>query len=178
MKEAELLKQGKIGVMPTDTLYGLVASAVNEEAIRRVYTIKKRAPEKRCIILIASLDDLERFNVSLTEQQKKVLAHVWPGPVSVVISGGHAFRLPADERLVSFLKESGPVIAPSANPEGLPPAETIEEARKYFGDTVDFYIDSGRFPDLPSTLVALDEHGAVTVLRQGGVLIPKHYLQS
>lgn len=163
-----MLKQGKIGVMPTDTLYGLLASAFDERAVNRVYELKGRLADKKCIILISSIDDLKSFNVVLTGEQQTILNRLWPGQVSVVLPCGLAFRLPDDPQLISFLKESGPCIAPSANPEGLPPAETIEEARKYFGDKVDFYIDGGKRSGLASTLINLDEGGNITVLRQGG----------
>ena len=168
MNEAEMLKQGKIGVLPTDTIYGIVASALNEEAIARVYEVKGRATTKKTIILISSLDDLRAFGVILTEGQQKNLNRFWPGPVSIIVPGDIAFRIPDDPSLIAFLKESGPVIAPSANPEGLPPAETIEEAKKYFGNMVDFYIDGGKRVGEPSTLIRLEENGAMTVLRQGG----------
>jgi L-threonylcarbamoyladenylate synthase len=166
MSEAEMLKQGKIGVMPTDTIYGIVASALNEQAVRRVYDLKKRLSTKPSIILISSFDDLRMFGIILTEEQQKIIARFWPGPVSIILPCGIAFRLPNDALLISFLKKSGPCIAPSANPEELPPAETIEEAKKYFGDNVDFYKDGGKLSGPASTLIALDESNAVTVLRK------------
>jgi len=165
MNEAEMLKQGKIGVVPTDTLYGLLASAFDEHAIQRVYKLKKRARTKKCIILISSLDDLKMFDILLTEGQQKALDKFWPGPVSVALPCGLAFRLPADGELISFLKISGPCIAPSANPEGLPPAETVKEAKTYFGDKVDFYMEGGKRSGAPSMLITLDERGAVAILR-------------
>src|SRR5204863_149383 len=54
-----------------------------------------------------------------------------------------ALRLPKDESLQNLLKKTGPLIAPSANVEGLPPAKNITDAKKYFGDGVDLYIDGG-----------------------------------
>lgn len=178
MIEADLLAKGKVGVIPTDTLYGIVASAMNESAVGRVYALKKRAPTKPCIILISSIADLKIFGIELTEQQKSIVNTYWPGPVSIVMSCGDdvpeylhggthtlAFRLPDDEKLIAFLLESGPLIAPSANPEGLPPATTTSEARQYFGDDVDFYIDGGVRAGEPSVLVMLGADGSVEVLR-------------
>ena len=164
---AEMIRQGNVGVVPTDTLYGLLASAHNKKAVERVYGLKGRSPEKKFIILISSIEELSSFSITLTEEQREVIGRFWPGPVSIVLQGGIAFRLPDDAKLISFLKESGPCIAPSANPEGLQPAETIEEARKYFGDKVDFYMDGGKLSGMPSTLIALDEKGVVTILREG-----------
>ncbi len=178
MREAETLKKGGVGVLPTDTLYGLVASIEHEAAVRRVYALKHRSLSKPCIILIASRDELARFGIALTEAQATVLDQQWPGPVSVVLAcggdvpewlhgGTHtlALRLPANESLRAFLHESSPLIAPSANPEGLPPATTAEEALAYFGDTVDFYKDGGVKAGQASTLIALAEDGGITVLR-------------
>lgn len=181
MKEAEMLKQGAIGVIPTDTLYGIVACALNEEAVTRVYELKGRTLTKPCIILIPSFANLAEFGIQLTQERQKVLSKYWPGPVSVILSCGTdvprflhrdtftlAFRFPENPKLKFFLEESGPLIAPSANPEGLAPATTIEEAKGYFGNKVDFYIDAGTRSGMPSTIISLDEHDAVTIVRKGG----------
>jgi L-threonylcarbamoyladenylate synthase len=180
MKAANMLRRGKVGVIPTDTLYGIVAAVGNEQAVERVYSLKKRGATKPCIILIASLGDLNMFGVTLTKERRKVLSRYWPGPTSIILAcgadvpeylhrGGHtlAFRLPSDARLRRLLKASGPLIAPSANPEGSPPVRTIEEAKKYFGRRVDFYLDAGTRTSAPSTLIALDEKDSITVLRKG-----------
>ncbi len=180
MDEAEMLRQGKIGVIPTDTLYGLVAAASDEAAVERVYALKGRTPSKPCIILISSLDDLAQFGLAPTEKRRETLSRYWPGPVSIVLACGPgipeylhrgtkslAFRLPDDTRLQQFLSKSGPLIAPSANPEGLPPATSIEEAAGYFGNHVDFYIDGSSRLGTRSTLIALDEHDSIKIIREG-----------
>lgn len=179
-EEADILKQGGIGVIPTDTLYGIVACALNEEAVTRVYELKGRRATKPCIILIPSLANLVAFGITLTKKREKVLSQYWPGPVSIILPCDTnvpkylhrdtytlAFRIPRDVPLTHFLKESGPLIAPSANPEGFPPATTIKEAKRYFGDRVDFYLDGGEHIGMPSTIIALDEDDSVTVVRKG-----------
>jgi L-threonylcarbamoyladenylate synthase len=178
MMEADLLKQGGVGVMPTDTLYGLVASASDETAIKRVYDLKGRTASKPCIILISGFDDLPHFGTTLTREQHNVLNNYWPGPVSVILPCGPltqeylhrgtqtlAFRIPKDARLRKFLQESGPLIAPSANPEGLPPATTAEEAKAYFGSSVDFYEDGGKRTGEPSTIITFDKNNRVVIVR-------------
>ncbi|MFA6408436.1 MAG: L-threonylcarbamoyladenylate synthase [Candidatus Paceibacterota bacterium] len=181
MKEAEILKQGGVGVIPTDTLYGIVACALNECSVECVYTLKGRTPTKPSIVLISSSEDINLlFGIALSEKRHELVSKYWPGPVSIVLhcgdnvpeylhrgTGTLAFRVPNYPELRTFLLESGPLIAPSANPEGLPPATTVEEAREYFGDTVDFYIDGGKRAGMPSTLIAFDEHDSVIVLRDG-----------
>ena len=105
----------------------------------------------------------------------------WPGKLSIALSLGNSsfsylaapdntvtFRLPDGKSLLDFLKMSGPVIAPSANPEGLSPANNIDEAKKYFGDSVNFYIDGGEISGRPSTLIKIINDELV-VLREGAI---------
>jgi L-threonylcarbamoyladenylate synthase len=86
MKAAVLLKEGAIGVIPTDTIYGICTSAFNKKAVEKVYKLRKRNPNKPCIILISSLEDLKKFNIRLTLWQKKILEKLWPGKISVILS--------------------------------------------------------------------------------------------
>lgn len=180
---AEALKKGAVGVIPTDTVYGVVCSALQPQGLERLYAIKKRRPDKAYIVLISVVDDIAQFT-TLSPQARKLLTQFWPGPVSVVLptkdaaleylhrgNESIAFRLPADPSLQALLKVSGPLAAPSANPEGLPPAKTITEAYAYFKDDVDFYVDGGPLHNSPSTLIALGENGTVKILRQGAVKI-------
>ena len=77
-----------------------------------------------------------------------------------------AFRLPAQKDLQRLLKQTGPLLAPSANIEGLPPAQNISEARKYFGDLVDLYIDGGTVVSKASKVIKLHKDGSVSILRE------------
>jgi len=165
-----MLRAGGVGVLPTDTLYGLVGLARRPKTVQRIYRLKRRAPPKPFIILIDSLMDLNRFGTKINPQTRRVLTRLWPGPISVVLPSRRpktlAFRMPRNKPLRRILKQTGPLVAPSANPEGKKPAETIKEAKKYFGGKVDFYLSAGkRLAGPPSTLVALDENGRITVLR-------------
>jgi len=86
LKAALLLKEGAIGVIPTDTIYGICASAFNRKSVEKVYRLRKRNPNKPCIILISSFDDLKKFNVRLKSWQRKILEKLWPGKISVILS--------------------------------------------------------------------------------------------
>jgi L-threonylcarbamoyladenylate synthase len=81
-----------------------------------------------------------------------------------------AFRMPKKPSLAKLLKKTGPLISSSANPQGKKPARTITEARRYFGDRVDFYLNAGKMNSLPSTLVEI-KNGQLNVLRKGAVKI-------
>lgn len=162
-----LLKEGAVGVMRTDTLYGIVASALNEQAVERIYTLKGRTPTKPPIILVS---DVKQMLTPNNEQTLAILNTMWPGKNSVIVPASDApkwlvrsgdslaYRMPDDVLLRAFLATTGPLVAPSANPEGAHPAMTIDEAKAYFGDLVDFYVDGGAVvDDSPSRLYRL--HG-------------------
>jgi tRNA A37 threonylcarbamoyladenosine synthetase subunit TsaC/SUA5/YrdC len=70
-KISEIIKKNGVGVLPTDTLYGLVGSAFSKEAVDRIYDLKSRNEKKSLIILISSIEDLEKFGVKITESAKK-----------------------------------------------------------------------------------------------------------
>ena len=178
LKAGLLLKEGAIGVIPTDTIYGICTSAFNKKSVEKVYKLRKRNPKKPCIILISSFDDLKKFKIKLKPWQRKILEKIWPGKVSVILScfsqkfyylhrgtNSLAFRLPKNKLILNILKISGPLIAPSANWEGEEPAKNIKEAKKYFGNKV-FYLDRGNLISKPSTLIDLREK-KIKILREG-----------
>lgn len=162
---ALLLKEGKIGVLPTDTIYGIHASAFDNEAIEKIYEIRERDKNKPLIILISSVSDIEKFNIKITEKEREILSRLWPNPVSIIL-GKIAFRMPNHKKLLELLSETGPLVSTSVNKQGEKPAETIEEAFDIFRDKIDFYVDEGRLTSEPSTLITF-ENGEVKVLRDG-----------
>ena len=85
-------------------------------------------------------------------------------------SGAIAFRVPALRSLRNLLARTGPLVAPSANYEGEKPTETIAEAKRYFGRSVQYYVDKGRITGEPSTIVTV-RNGKIVVLRRGAFVI-------
>lgn len=182
MKEfAEHINHGGIGVVPTDTVYGLIASAKNQTATLRLYNLKKRE-NKPGTIIASSIEQLIELGLPSTEIIRAT--KYWPGQVSVVISaspqldyltqskGDIAVRLVANIKLREILDQTGPLISSSANDPGKPTATTIQDAEKYFGSRVDFYIDGGDLSGrLASTIIRINDDESVEVLRQGAVTI-------
>ncbi len=168
---ADVLKTGGIAVLATDTLYGIVASALQKNAVEKIYTIKARDLDKPYIILLSSAVELKNFGITPTSEQSVYLNSVWPGKVSVILplptststlyqylhrgKKALAFRVPAKSELRELLKQTGPLVAPSANTQGGEPAITVDEAKSYFGDLVDMYVDEGLIEGSPSRLVDL-----------------------
>jgi|SRR5690606_31704155 len=167
------LKSGQIAVIPTDTLYGIVGIASNPNTIDRIYELKHRDPSKASIVLISDVSQLEQFGISNLPD----LSQYWPGPFSILLSCPDpdfayihkgteeiAFRLPDNQQLRDIISQTGPLVAPSANIEGNPPATTIEEAKAYFGDNVE-YLDGGILTGNPSSLLRIHEDGTIDQLR-------------
>lgn len=188
MIKDKLLK-GELVVLPTDTLYGIHATALNPKVVEKLYQLRNRKPDKPFIILISSIKQLSLFEIKPNTLIKNILNKYWPGKVSIVLpcitkkfeylhrgTKTLAFRMPDKKELLELINETGPLISTSVNPEGLPPAKTIIEAKKYFGDQIELYVDQGTLDSPPSTLISINENG-ITVLRQGEIIIRNGLLQ-
>jgi L-threonylcarbamoyladenylate synthase len=162
------LKNGSIAVIPTDTQYGIVTSATNQQSVEKIYQLRKRSTDKPLIVLIQTIQDIKNLGISIDPNQESILKKLWPNPVSIIIptpnenlrylhrgKNSIAFRLPKTDWLQKLLSISGPLVAPSANFEGEKPAATIEEAEMYFGDQIDFYLDDGDKTGRSSTIIKL-----------------------
>lgn len=177
---APLLNQGQVGVIPTDTLYGVVCRAADASAVERLYKLKSRE-NKPGTVIAASVAQLEELGFK--HRYLKAVEHLWPNALSIVLPGGDelkhihlgmrtiAVRVVADKELQKMLQKTGPLLTSSANHPGETPANTIEEAQKYFGDQVNFYVDGGDLSGRkPSTVIRVIDD-AIEVLRPGAVKI-------
>lgn len=174
-----LQKPGAIGVLPSDTVYGVMARAMDRVAVERLYELKRRE-HKPGTLIAASIDQL--VELGFKRRYLTAVERFWPGPISVVIPcveldylhqgvGSLAVRIPDKPELLELLQQTGPLLTSSANQPGEPPANTIAEARAYFGDGVDFYEDGGDMTGNKSSTVIRMVDDAVEVLRQGAVHI-------
>ncbi len=178
---AELLMRGSVGVLPTDTVYGVVARAQDAQAVERLYKLKHRE-HKPGTIVAASLAQLAALGLDMQSVQQ--VANFWPGPISVIVPvispdleylhqglGSLAVRVPDMLALQRTLEQTGPLLTSSANHPGEPVAHTVDEAMNYFGDAVDFYVDGGDLSaQQPSTIVRV-RSGEIELIRQGVVVL-------
>ncbi len=175
-KIANEIMCGHIGIMPTDTIYGMVGSVFLRSVVERIYELRKRDLNKPFIILISSFADLGKFDIEVDEKLKTELLKYWPGKVSVILpcqsekfkylhrgKNSLAFRLPDKEDLIEIIKIAGPIVAPSANPQGLPPAKNISEAKKYFDKWIDFYEDGGEIVGKSSKILEYRDREMVAI---------------
>ena len=160
------LGSGGLAVARTDTVYGILASAGSQAAVERIYQIKGRDSHKALIVLVASPSDIPGLTPELLKQYQSLSTE---RPTSLIVAktnqpdwltrGGDslAYRLPALKELRQLIEATGPLVAPSANPQSLPTADNIDRAIEYFGDKIDIYVDGGQVPaeTKPSQLVKI-----------------------
>jgi L-threonylcarbamoyladenylate synthase len=177
-EHVDIIKNDGVGILPTDTLYGIAASSHSKIAVDRLIDIKGMSSERKGFVnLISKVEDLTELGVVLTRAQENILNKAWPGPFSVVLEVDqkhkeilrfkeHPFRIPDNKELVDFISKTGPIITSSANLTGESNAKTIDIAKSYFGDKVDFYINGDELSGDPSTIIKI-EKDSVEVIRSG-----------
>ena len=162
-KAIEAIRAGKILVCPTDTAYGLVCDATNKKALKRLYKIKKRPPNKPIPIFVNNIKNAKKL-AKIRSQQEKYLKGVWPGKVTVVLKrkggGTIGLRIPKYHFLLNLLRRLHcPLTGTSANISGKPVSINIREVIKQFKGKKhqpDLFIDAGNLPkNKPSKVVDL-----------------------
>lgn len=182
LKDPELtaaLMSGKVGVIPTDTVYGLVGRASSQKAIEHMYSVKSRKRQPGTTIA-ASIEQLEQLGFPIHQLQHA--SSYWPDALSVEMSAiaiSHylstdqpvmAARIPNKTDLLELLAVTGPLMTTSANAPGEPTSTSIAMAMSYFGDSVDFYVDDGDLSGRPpSTIIGFDDDDKIIIYRQGAV---------
>jgi L-threonylcarbamoyladenylate synthase len=174
------LQNGGAGFMPADTIYGLSCQALDKAAVERIYKLKYRYEGKPFIILIANVAQFRilKIDPAAAEPIKKY----WPGGITYICNAPNtpdwlqrgtktlAIRVPDHKELRGLIEKVGPIVSTSANPYARKPAASLEQAKDYFGEKLDFYVDAGKIDGLPSTIVRL-KSGKLEVLREGAVKI-------
>ena len=174
----ELLQQGGVGLLPTDTIYGLSCQALDRIAVEKTHKIKRRDKTKPFVILISKIEQLNDLGIISTDIAAAL--RYWPGSLTVISPAEKApdwlhmgtktlaVRQPDHPGLRDLMDKVGPLVSTSANLAGGQPAESVKQAKGYFGDKLDFYVDAGRLSGLPSTIIRKNNY-KFEVLRQGAV---------
>lgn len=175
----EVLKAGRLVVLPTDTVYTVVADAFQTFATQRLFGAKRRSRDMPLSLLIRNPRQVVGLARDVPETAERLMASYWPGPLSLLLpaqpdmpwelgSTGDAIglRMPADDLVLAIAAEIGPLACSAANRRGEPPATTVDEAQLQLGDTVDLYLDGGPCAPDVTTVVDCTREG-VHVLREG-----------
>lgn len=179
----EIIRAGGLVAFPTETVYGLGADALNEEAARKIYAAKGRPSDNPLIAHIAKKEDIEPLVREIPEAGKKLMDAFWPGPLTLIFpksgrvpkgtTGGLdtvAVRMPSDPVARRLIELAGtPVAAPSANTSGRPSPTTAEHVRQDMDGRIEMIVDGGPVGiGVESTIV--DVTGEIPmVLRPGAI---------
>lgn len=180
-KAADIIKNGGVVGMPTETVYGLAANALDPKAVEKIFQAKGRPMDNPLIVHIADKADMEKLAEDIPDAAYKLAEKFWPGPLTMVLkkksivpdvtSGGLdtvGIRLPVHHTARELISECGvPVAAPSANLSGSPSPTAAEHVMNDMKGRIPAVVDGGMCPvGIESTVVCFED-GAVKILRPG-----------
>ena len=179
---AAALRQGKLVVLPTDTVYGVAALAFDAAAVRQLYVVKQRPFSKAIPILLADPTDLNKVVRAIPPLAQALIDTFWPGPLTLVLPKSHtlpdvlspydgvAVRIPDCDVARAVIRQAGgAVAATSANLSGQPEALTADEAVEYLGNEVAVILDSGRSPGTIASTVVSCQNETPIIVRTGPI---------
>ena len=178
----DILGRGGVVLLPTDTVYGLAVSPEHPSAIEKLYEMKRRPPRLNLPVMVDSAATLRRLGVVINASADRLLSSsLVPGALTLALGveaslapqwlAGRdevAVRIPDDERLLSILRGSGPLLVTSANSHGLATPDNLAGALAQLDGEPDLAIDGGSLPVVPSTLVNC-RHDPPLVEREGAI---------
>lgn len=180
---SDLLKSGKLVAIPTETVYGLAANGLNEEAVLSIFKAKNRPDFDPLILHVANMEAAFALASEVPEMAKKLAEAFWPGPLTLVlpkkntvpyvVSSGLetvGLRVPNHPLSLALLNALPfPLAAPSANPFGYISPTTAEHVMENLGNRVDYTLDGGPCAmGLESTIIGF-ENGEPQILRRGSL---------
>lgn len=174
--------EGKLVVLPTDTVYGVGADPFNPDGVAGLLAAKGRGREKPPAVLVPSAETVDGLAMNVPSYARRLMERFWPGGLTLIFraqpslmwdlgdtNGTVGLRVPDDEIALELLRSSGPMAVSSANRTGEETARTVTEAGFAFGPSVEVYLDGGeRSGALASTIIDCTKADPV-LLRRGGI---------
>lgn len=175
----EEIEKGNLVIMPTDTVYGIMADALNEDAINKVFIAKKRE-NKPLILLVSSIDMLKKYVKEVNELQMKLIEKYWPNTLTIIFDKNDnlsnnltcgletvGIRMPNNRLLLDIMnKTNKPLISTSANisnHEVITSTDLIEEKLR---NKISYILDDGIKTNISSTIVKVEDN-KIHILRAG-----------
>lgn len=180
-----LIKDGKLVIFPTETVYGIGANGLNEDAVKSIFVAKGRAQDNPLILHISDIEMINNIAKNVTDIEKKIIDIFFPGPLTIilerketvpdVVTGGLdtvGIRMPSNKIANLLIKEAGvPIAAPSANISGKPSGTNVTDIINELGDKVSCIIDGGNTDiGIESTVIRVINN-KVKILRPGKITI-------
>lgn len=176
----ELINNGNIAVVPTDTVYGIIGDATSVDVIHKVYEVKKRDYSKPLILMVSSVDMLEKYVLEINDIEKKLIDKYWPGKLTIlfkknnnvddlITSGSNlvGIRYPDNKELNEVMdKLDKPLISTSCNISSKDVITSIDMLEEDIGKYVSYIYDGGILGDTSSTIVKVNGN-KIEILRDG-----------
>ncbi|MDC1067634.1 L-threonylcarbamoyladenylate synthase [Candidatus Kapabacteria bacterium] len=180
---AKKLIEGQLVIVPTETVYGLAANALNREAVNNIFKAKGRPQDNPLIVHVHSKEGILRYSKNQPDYLNSLIEHFSPGPLTYVLETNHlipsnitanldtiAMRIPDNPIFINLLKECNlPLAAPSANISGRPSSTNFKDARNEFSNSnlVNYGLDGGKSSiGIESTVIRCN-HNQIIILRHG-----------
>ncbi len=184
-KLVNILKKGELAIIPTDTTYGIVCDATNDEAVRKAFITKKRDFNKPFIVLASDINMVNKYTKKISDLEKEIINNFWPGPLTILLlknslvsdmvtasSPFVGIRIPNDKKLQEVIKRFGsPIVATSANISGEDVIIDVSNIDKELLKNVSYVCYGDKISSIPSTLIKVNAE-KIEFLREG-VLTPK-----
>lgn len=176
----EVINNGNIAVVPTDTVYGIIGDATNIDVIHKVYEVKKRDYSKPLILMVSSIDMLEKYVLEINDIEKKLIDRYWPGKLTIlfkknnniddlITSGSNlvGIRYPDNKELNELMdKLNKPLISTSCNISSKEVITSIDMLEEDISKHVSYVYDGGILSDTSSTIVRVND-GKIEIIRDG-----------
>lgn len=177
------IREGKLVVFPTETVYGLGTNGLDGNAVKKIYEAKGRTSDNPLILHISDLEMLSQIAKNITEIEQKLITSFFPGPFTLILEKTElvpnevtagldtvAIRMPSNKIARELIRYSGvPIAAPSANISGKPSGTMLQDIMEELGNKVDYLIDGGKCDiGLESTVVHVIDEIPV-ILRPGKI---------
>lgn len=176
------LKDGKLVIMPTDTIYGIIGDATNEDVINKVYEVKERPHDKPLLILVSNFTMLHELVTEIPKETEKIIKKFWPGPLTILFKKSSkvsdsltansslvAIRMPNDKRLLNIMNHlNRPLISTSANISSHDAITNPNQLEEKMKEKIDLIVDEGTVNNEASTLITI-VNGKIEILREGSL---------
>ncbi len=176
-----IVENGGAVILPTETVYGLFAQALNEDAVNRVYQLKQRPRDKAMNLNVSNLNDIYFFSQNTPFFLEKLYNRFMPGPLTIILKANDnvpfwvnsgldtvGFRLPNHEQTLRLISETGPLIGPSANISGQESGKKFSDIQAQFSVDLPGIEDDQALTGIDSTILDLSGQKA-RILRQGAI---------
>ena len=180
---AEIIKKDGIGIIPTETVYGIGANGLDEKAVEKIYLAKGRKQDNPINLLVNNIEMVEKVAKNITELEYKLMTAFFPGPFTIILNKKNivpnivtanqdtvGVRMPKNDIALKLIEYAGvPIAAPSANISGKPSGTIFKDIYNDFKDKVDFMIDGGESNiGIESTIVKVIDN-IPHILRPGSI---------